>query len=119
MSQFFITGTDTNVGKTLVSAILTMALNAVYWKPVQSGTSDKEQVQEWTQLSDNHFLPSLYSLKAALSPDQAARLENIKIELSNCTLPQIHQSLIVEGAGGVKSPLNEKECIIDLIKKLG
>jgi dethiobiotin synthetase len=121
MTKFFVTGTDTNVGKTLVSAILTMKLKATYWKPIQSGTeeglSDKEQVQQWVQLPDKHFLPSIYSLKASLSPDQAAKRENVKIELSNCSLPVLHESLIIEGAGGVRVPLNDHESILDLIKK--
>jgi len=121
MKNFFVTGTDTHVGKTLASAILTMMLEAVYWKPIQSGDndglSDVEQVKQWTKLSSEHFLKPVYSLKENLSPDQSAKLENINIELSNCMLPNLKKPLIVEGAGGVFVPLNQKECIIDLIKK--
>jgi dethiobiotin synthetase len=58
MKNFFITGTDTNVGKTLSSAILTLALDATYWKPIQSGSSDRDEVQTLTGLNNQYFHPS-------------------------------------------------------------
>lgn len=123
MKKFFIAGTDTNVGKTLVSALLMKALNGYYWKPIQSGTadelSDPQQVQQWTGLDDERFFPSAYSFKASLSPDQAARLENTQIDLMYCKTPQCEQPLIIEGAGGVFVPLNQDHCLLDLIKKIG
>lgn len=120
--KYFITGTDTNVGKTVTSAILTYALKAQYWKPIQSGIEDdlphNETVQHLTTLSSAHFYPSEYSLKASLSPDQAAELENIEIDLKNCHLPITNNYLIVEGAGGIFVPLNKENTLLDLMKKL-
>lgn len=122
MKQFFITGTDTGVGKTLISTILVSALNAYYWKPIQSGIaeeiSEQEKIKSLTQLSEEYFYPSNYALKAALSPDQAAKLENITIDMKHCVLPKINAPLIVEGAGGVFVPLNENECLLDLMQAL-
>lgn len=121
MKQFFITGTDTGVGKTLVSTVLLHALQGQYWKPIQSGIeeeiADMTWVQQFSGLSDAHFFSSTYALKAPLSPDQAAKLENITIDLSRCVLPNTSEQLIVEGAGGVFVPLNENECLLDLMKK--
>ena len=122
MSHFFITGTDTNVGKTITSAVLVRALNAYYWKPIQSGLQDDQPesviVQKLTGFSDEYFLPTIYSLKASLAVAHAAELENKIIDLSQCVLPQIKkESLIIEGGGGVFHPLNASETMMDLMKK--
>jgi len=122
MHSFFITGTDTGVGKTLTAAAITLALKAYYWKPIQSGVSDEisdcERIQMLTQLTSTHFYPSRYVLQASLAPDQAAKRERVKISLSNCQKPITENSLIVEGAGGVFVPLNEKHCMLDLMQQL-
>lgn len=121
MKNYFITGTDTNVGKTLVSAILTYALQAYYWKPIQSGTDeqlDRDTIQQLTGLSDAHFIPSSYLLRASLSPDQAAQLENRTIDLNNCIMPIRSRTILVEGAGGVFVPLNSDACMLDLMQML-
>jgi malonyl-CoA O-methyltransferase len=123
MSGFFITGTDTGVGKTVSAAVLTLALQACYWKPIQSGLADDradlEYVREWTGLSDAHFMPTNYNLQASLSPDQAAVLENITIDLKTCVPPRQHRPLIIEGAGGLYVPLNNEASQLDLMKQLG
>lgn len=122
MNHFFVTGTDTDVGKTLVSAILVKLLNGVYWKPIQSGTdegmSDSAFVKQLTGLPEEHFIPSSYEFKAPLSPDQAAKKENKVIDHRMIQLPKMNKPLVVEGAGGLKVPLNETTCVIDLIKQL-
>lgn len=122
MKQFFIAGTDTSVGKTVTSAVLTLALQAYYWKPIQTGLADdlpeQETVQRLTGLTEAHFLPSVYAFQASLAIDQAARLENVAVDLSHCQLPAIAHSLIVEGAGGLFHPLNATMTLFDLIKKL-
>lgn len=122
LKQFFVTGTDTGVGKTLTSAILMTWFNAYYWKPVQSGIafdlSEQDKIKQLTVLPENRFLASQYSLQAELSPDQAARLENIKIDFEKLSLPPVKHHLIVEGAGGVFVPLNDQYCILDLMQKL-
>lgn len=122
MKQYFVTGTDTGVGKTLASAVLMQMLKAKYWKPIQSGIQNEEQdamtIQRLTHLPESDFFPSSYSLQASLSPDQAAKLENITIDLMQCALPQTEKNLIVEGAGGVMVPINDNECMLDLMQTL-
>ncbi len=118
MNAYFITGTDTDVGKTLSAAAITLALKAYYWKPVSSGGLDHERVQSITGLSDAHFHPTNYAFKASLSPDQAAALEGITIDINTCKLPQTKQTLIVEGAGGVYAPLTQEICMLDLMRYL-
>lgn len=122
MKKYFITGTDTNVGKTVVSAVLTLALNAFYWKPIQTGVADdpfeEETVKCLTGLADERFFPSTYAFQAGLAIDQAAFLENKTVNLAQCDLPDVDESLIVEGAGGVFHPLNITTTFFDLMKKL-
>jgi dethiobiotin synthetase len=122
MSGYFVTGTDTNVGKTLVAAALTLAFKGYYWKPVQSSLADfpadTKTVQQLTELSDEHFFPNSYALQANLSPNQAAALENITINMFACTLAAPRYPLIVEGAGGVMVPLNAEQNMLDLMEEL-
>ena len=122
MKKFFITGTDTNVGKTITSAVLSYALKSIYWKPIQSGLceslSDRDIVQQLNGLADCHFYPTNYALQASLSPNQAAELEKISIHLDECILPNTSKHILVEGAGGLYVPLNEEAYMLDLIKKL-
>lgn len=122
-SRFFVTATDTNVGKSVVSALLTLGLKGTYWKPVQSGLdpiSDTDYVRQVTQLDDSHFLPERFRLTEPLSPHLSARLDGVEIHLSDFALPQTvpHSPLIVEGAGGLLVPLNDNDLIIDLIQHL-
>lgn len=118
LKGFFVTGTDTHIGKTLTSSVLMLALKAHYWKPVQSGESDTDYVKKITQLPAERFFAPQYALKASLSLDQAARLENITLDLSRCQLPQTDHTLIVEGAGGVYSPLNDHHHMLDLMAQI-
>lgn len=121
--RFFVTGTDTNVGKTVVSAMLTLGLSAVYWKPIQSGLdtiTDTEYVRQVTELDQAHFLPERYRLTEPLSPHASAAIDGVKISLTDFELPKTieKQHLIVEGAGGLMVPLNDRHYVIDLIKYL-
>ena len=122
MNGYFITGTDTGVGKTLASAVLTYVLKGCYWKPIESGIADEEpsvsQVQQLTEFPPEHFYPSSYLLKASLAPAEAAALEGVSINIDHCELPKTNKTMIVEGAGGIYVPLNEKETMLDLIRKL-
>lgn len=122
MKQFFITGTDTGVGKTIVSAIVTQLLNGCYWKPIQSGLAEDEHdritVRNLTDLPEQHFFSSIYELQASLSPHHAAELEKIDIDIQQCNHPPFERALIVEGAGGVFVPVNDKACMLDLMKHL-
>lgn len=120
--QFFVTGTDTNVGKTVISAMLTLGLGAAYWKPIQSGLddiTDTEFVQRVTELNDSHFLSERFRLTQPLSPHAAAAIDGVQISLSDFHLPTTQKPyLIVEGAGGLMVPLNDRDLMIDLIRWL-
>jgi dethiobiotin synthase len=120
MKPLIVTGTDTGVGKTVVSAMLTLALNAIYWKPIQSGIqtgADRERVAALTCLPHAHFLPERYVLKEPLSPHRAAELDGVEIDPGKLQLPQDiapGRWLIVEGAGGVLVPLTRALLQIEL-----
>ncbi len=117
-----VSGTDTDVGKTVLSALLTLALDASYWKPIQSGLegpTDTEQVRAWTALPAERFLPEAYRLRAPKSPDQAAALEGIRIDPARLVLPALAGPLVVEGAGGLLVPLDESTLQIELFRRWG
>jgi dethiobiotin synthetase len=117
----FISGIDTGIGKTLVSAILTEKLNADYWKPIQSGDLDKSDTLKVKSLISNtitRFFPEAYALTQPFSPHKSAALDKVTIDLENIVLPKTDNQLIIEGAGGLMVPLNDNFLIIDLIKQL-
>ena len=117
----FITGIGTGVGKTIVSAILVEKLKADYWKPVQSGELDNSDTMLVRSLISNEqslFHEEAYRLSQPLSPHQSAALDRIRIDLDKIILPNTENQLIIEGAGGLMVPLNDKDLMIDLIKKL-
>ncbi|HCA09589.1 dethiobiotin synthase [Chryseobacterium sp.] len=119
MTQLFITGIGTEVGKTICSAVLIQYFKADYWKPVQSGDldySDSHKIESWTENTICH--PETYRFKLAASPHQSAREENVQIDLDQFHLPETQNSLIVEGAGGLMVPLTDDIFMIDLTEKL-
>lgn len=123
MAPIFITGTGTDVGKTLISAIVVEALQADYWKPVQAGYAggtDSLWIQRMISNPRSVIHPELYKLQMPASPHLAAPAENIRIQLKEIIthLPKTKNQLVIEGAGGLMVPLNENKLIIDLIKKL-
>ena len=120
--NIFVTGTGTGIGKTVISAIITEALRADYWKPVQAGFdegTDSEWVKKVLTNDKSVIHPEAYKLRLPASPHIAAREENIRIDLDKIyeLLPGA-ANLVIEGAGGIMVPLNENEFVIDLIKKL-
>ncbi len=120
MRRIFVTGIGTDVGKTVVSAVLTEALKADYWKPVQTGSffsTDTAKVQKWVSNTESKFHPEGYLLKQYMSPHAAAELEGMEIDVNSISLPNTNNNIIIEGAGGLMVPLNRKEFMIDLIKK--
>lgn len=122
-SRLFITGTDTDVGKTVISAILMAGLKGVYWKPVQSGLddiTDTQWIKEKTELPNAHFHPETYRLTLPLSPHAAAAHDGIRIDLNAFEIPKTKPSdtLIIEGAGGILVPLNDRHFMVDLMIKL-
>lgn len=121
MRKLFVTGIGTEIGKTVAAAIVTEALEADYWKPIQSGSetdSDTLMVKSLLSNKKTFFHPEAYSLKAPLSPHAAALLENIQLDINKVNLPVTHNNIIIEGAGGLLVPLNNQHLIIDLIQKL-
>lgn len=117
--QLFVTGTDTDVGKTVICSLLTIGLKGTYWKPIQSGIpTDTEWIKQVTQLPDKHFLPEIYRLIQHLSPHLASKIDGVKIDIEKIFLPNIDSHLILEGAGGLMVPINNEFFVIDLIKKL-
>ena len=123
MKPIFITGTGTDVGKTLVAAIITEALQADYWKPVQAGFSDGTDSLRIEQLITNDktiIHPELYKLEMAASPHLAAAAENIQIHIKDILnqLPKTKNRLVIEGAGGLMVPLNKNKFVLHLIKNL-
>ncbi|UUV07959.1 dethiobiotin synthase [Ruegeria sp. YS9] len=115
MSALVIVGTDTGVGKTVFSAGLTAALNASYWKPVQSGLEDATDTETVCTLSGVDVLPEAYRLNMPASPHLSAEDMGIEIDLSRLALPHVDGPLVVEGAGGLMVPLNRKSYYLDLI----
>jgi len=118
----FVTGTDTDVGKTVAAACLVQALDGDYWKPVQAGGlsdgTDRQAVQKLVSLDNVTFFPSMYELKQPLSPHEAARRDGVEIEIKKFRAPKTSRPLVVEGAGGVMVPLNKRALVIDLMVKL-
>ncbi len=113
--NYFVTGIDTDSGKTLASAILCEALAADYWKPIQCGLPrDTETVQSLVTNKELKFQSEQYLLKTPASPHAAAKAENIHIQLNDFSLPKTKANLIIEGAGGCLVPLNETDFVIDL-----
>ncbi len=114
---FIISGTDTGIGKTTVAAMLTVALDAQYWKPLQSGIedgTDTQRVQALTGLSNERCLPERYILSRPLSPHRAAELDGV--EIGSLSLPEVDGTLIVEGAGGLMVPVTCLKLQIDVFK---
>jgi len=118
----FVTGTDTGVGKTLVSACLVRAWGAAYWKPLQTGIADEPgdtpTVAELAGLSKDRLHPPAYAFQAPLAPLPAAALEGASVNVDGLTLPDSDRPLVVEGAGGLMVPVTEEVFIIDLIARL-
>lgn len=117
--KLFITGISTDVGKTIVSAIITEALEADYWKPIQAGDlnhSDSHKVKSQISNPKSQFFENSYALQTPASPHLAAEIDGITIDLNNIIEPETSNHLIIEGAGGIFVPLNNQETIVDLIQ---
>ncbi|MFC5412255.1 dethiobiotin synthase [Larkinella bovis] len=120
--QFILAGIGTEIGKTVASALVVEALQADYWKPVQSGAledSDTETVRRLISNSVTRFHPETYRLREPLSPHAAAALDGVEISLTAFQLPQTANHLVVELAGGLMVPLNDRALNIDLVQQLG
>lgn len=120
--KFFVTGTDTGIGKTVVSAMLMSALDATYWKPIQAGfdeETDTEFVHRVSKVDESSIIPERYRLETPMSPHGAADIDGVSIALDDFEFPKFStKHLIVEGAGGLLVPINWQETILDLIVHL-
>jgi dethiobiotin synthetase len=120
MRKIFVTGIGTDVGKTVVSAVLTEALKADYWKPVQTGAdfgTDTEKVKRLISNTVSVMHPEAYRFTSAIAPYAASVCEKNPIDFDKINMPQTNNHLIMEGPGGLLVPLTEKHFMIDLIKK--
>ena len=125
MRDLFVTGTDTDVGKTVLSALLVAALDGAYWKPIQSGRmggdaeSDREAVIRWTALAPADAPAETFVFDPPVSPHLAAREAGVRIDLMAIRKPVVAgKRLVIEGAGGVLVPINERDFMLDLIVHL-
>jgi dethiobiotin synthetase len=118
--KLFITGISTDVGKTIASAIIVEALEADYWKPIQAGdlnNSDSHKIKSYISNDKTVIHENSYKLNTPASPHLAAELDGVTIDLKQIREPNTKKNLVIEGAGGVFVPLNDIDCVIDLIQK--
>jgi dethiobiotin synthetase len=117
--KLFITGIGTDVGKTIAAAIITEALEADYWKPVQAGDvdrSDSHKVKQYLSNTKTKLFPNSYLLNTPASPHWAAQIDGVSIDINHIKEPETDNHLVIEGAGGVFVPLNDTHVIADLIQ---
>jgi dethiobiotin synthetase len=117
--EIFITGISTDVGKTIASAIITEALQADYWKPIQAGDlhkSDSDSIKKYISNSISVIHPNSYMLETPASPHLAAEIDGIKIDINKIIAPETNNHLVIEGAGGILVPINDNETIADIIQ---
>ncbi|MET0248451.1 MAG: dethiobiotin synthase [Sphingobium sp.] len=122
MSVLVVTGTDTDVGKTVFAAGLAGALDAHYWKPVQAGVTpegDRDTVARLSGLPPQRILPEAYRLTTPASPHLAARIDGVEIAADALALPRVDGPLVVEGAGGALVPLSETLLMANLFARWG
>ena len=121
VKNYFVSGIGTDIGKTIVSAVLVEALQADYWKPIQAGdltNSDKDKVFQMISNTQSKFHENIFALQTPVSPHYAAELDGIEIKLDSLKKPATANHLIIEGAGGLMVPLNKTELVVDLIEQL-
>lgn len=119
-ARFVVSGTDTGIGKTVFAAALAGALNARYWKPVQSGLegeTDSDVISRLSGLPIEHILPEAYRLTAPASPHLSARLDGVEIDMAKLEPPSCADPLVIEGAGGLLVPLTERTVFADVFAR--
>jgi dethiobiotin synthetase len=119
--DLFVTGTDTGVGKTLLSALLVAALQRKYWKPIQTGAcegTDRQAVMRWAEVPDEATYPEAYIFDPPVSPHLAAEQQSAEIDFDRIGRPPSPSPMIIEGAGGLLVPINAKHLMLDLIRHL-
>lgn len=121
MRKVFVTGIGTDVGKTVIAAIITEALQADYWKPIQCGSlelSDTERVKRLVSCEKTVFHPEAYRFENPVSPHYAAELADKKVRLGKLKAPETENTLVIEGAGGILVPYNYRgDTMLDIVKE--
>ena len=121
--SLFVTGTDTGVGKTLLSALLVAALDAIYWKPIQTGAvegTDRGTVMKLAEIPESLTIPESYCFDPPVSPHLAAETAGVTIDLARIQPPaDLAKPIVAEGAGGILVPINDSELMLDLAGHLG
>ena len=120
MTGIVVAGIGTGIGKTLVAAIITEALQADYWKPVQAGNldfTDTDFVKQYNSNTKTFFHPEAYRLTMPMSPHASAKIDGVLIEFEKLSVPQSNNSIVIEPAGGLMVPLNDRQLNIDLLKQ--
>lgn len=115
-----VTGTDTNVGKTVFAAGLVRLLDGAYWKPVQAGLedgTDTETVRHLSSLPDDRFFPEAWRLNTPASPHLAAEIDGVSIDPAALMPPSTAWPLVIEGAGGLLVPLTRRALVIDVFAR--
>lgn len=115
-----VTGTDTDVGKTVFAAALTAAIHGTYWKPVQAGLDeggDRARVAALSGLPEDRILPEAYRLRTPCSPHRAAEIDGVTIDPARLALPACDRPMVIEGAGGVLVPLTRKLVYADVFAR--
>ena len=118
--KFIICGTDTDIGKTLISSFFVKGLNSFYWKPIQSGIelqTDSQTVEKLAQVSKEKIIKEAYVFTKPLSPHWASEIDQKIINFDKLRLPKVQDSLIVETAGGLMVPITRNFLQIDQIKQ--
>jgi len=123
-ARIIVTGTDTDIGKTVFAAALTGALGAHYWKPVQAGTdelgrTDSDRVADLSGAPADRILAEVYRLSTPASPHLAAEIDGVTIDADRLALPEVAGPLVVEGAGGVLVPLRRDLLYADMFARWG
>ena len=121
-ARFVVTGTDTDIGKTVFAAALTGALAASYWKPIQAGLdgeTDSQTVARLSRSPEHKILPETYRLATPASPHLAAEIDGITIDPDALTPPDVDGPLVIEGAGGLLVPVDRRTLTIDVFARWG
>ena len=109
MKQFVVSGIGTDVGKTVVSATVSEALSATYWKPIQAGDlSNSDSIKIKSLTANVKVLKEVFQLSQPMSPHAAAEIDSVNIQLKDFKIPQVDSNLIIEGAGGILVPINNE-----------
>ena len=119
--RIVVTGTDTEIGKTVFAAGLADLLGASYWKPIQSGLdgeTDSEIVARLGGLSSDRILPERYRLNTPVSPHQSAAIDGVRVDTAELAVPDTSgRPLVIEGAGGLMVPLDQSTLYIDVFAR--